>query len=92
MLPASVMATDTMLLPLRQNLEEKEPVVRCSTKIGNGKNKVEAFPKKYTEDDFKLRDNIGELVPLNSKVRISGKLIGSPGSFVLFGPLVIKRL
>ena len=91
--PRSVMATDTMLLPLWQELENEEAQkISFSTKIGSSKNQVEAFPKKYQESDFKLHGNDGELIPAGSKIRISGKLIGDEKAWVVMGPLVIEKL
>lgn len=92
MLPKSVMATDTLLLPLRENPESETPVVKLSTKIGSGNNQIEAFPKKYTESDFKLKDKDGNLLAPESKIRVSGKLIGDQKAWILMGPLLIEKL
>lgn len=91
--PRSVMATDTMLLPLKQNLEDEEAAkIRFSTKIGSGSNQVEKLPKGYKESDLKLRSKDGELVAPNSKLRVSGKLIGDEKAWVLMGPLVVEKI
>ena len=66
--------------------------VPFSTKIGTGNNQVEALPKNFSESDFKVHANDGTLLEPNQKIRVSGKVIGSGESTVLFGPVVIEKL
>ena len=46
----------------------------------------------YTDKDFKLHVNDGSLVTMKDKVRVSGKLIYSPSSSILFEPIDVQRI
>lgn len=47
---------------------------------GTGSNEVEELPRGYKKEDLKLRDNSGNLVGPNDKVRVTGKLSYAEGS------------
>ena len=90
--PTSIMASDTMLLPLYQTEAEDSPKVNCSVKIGSGPNMAETPPKNYKESDLVLLDKDGNQVSPNSKLKVSGKLVVSGETTLLMGPLVIEKL
>lgn len=91
-LPAAAMVSDTMLLELHEKPEGKSSYVDFSTRIGSGKNEVEKPPKDYTDKDLKLHANDGSLVGPQDKVRVSGKMVYSPSTSILFGPVDVQKL
>lgn len=90
--PTSIMASDTMLLPLYQTEAEDSPKVNCSVKLGSGPNMAETPPKNYKESDLVLLDKDGNRVSPNSKIKVSGKLVVSGETTLLMGPLVVEKL
>lgn len=91
-LPVAAMVSDTMLIDLYQKPERQGKSVPVSMRIGSGKNQVEKPPKDYKDSDFKLHANDGSLVGMGDKVRVSGKLIYSPSSSILFGPVDVQKI
>lgn len=89
--PTSIMATDTMLLPLHQTEEDESPKVSCSVKIGSGPNMAETPPKNYKESDLVLLDKDGNRVAPNSKIKVTGKLVAGEATTLLMGPLLIEK-
>jgi hypothetical protein len=90
--PTSVMATDTMTLPLHQDLQEESKKVTLSVKVGEGNNQAEMPPKNFKESDLKVRANDGAIIAANSRIRVSGKLVVSGKVTLLMGPLSIEKL
>ena len=91
-LPAAALVSDTMLLELHEKPEGKSSSVDFSTRIGSGKNQVEKPPKDYSDKDLKLHANDGSLVGPQDKVRISGKVVYSPSTSILFEPIDVQKL
>lgn len=91
-LPVTAMVSDTMLLDLFENSDGKGKPVPVSLRIGSSANSVEKPPKDYTDKDLKVHANDGSLIEANQKVRVSGKLIYSPSSSILFAPVDIQKI
>lgn len=91
-IPKSMMATDTVLLPLYEKPDGEGMKVPFSTRIGSGNNEIESLPKEFTEADFKVHSSDGSLVSKNQKLRVSGKLIGTKESTILYGPVLIEKI
>jgi hypothetical protein len=90
-IPKSIMANDTMTLPLYKDAEDESQKVTLSVAVGDGNNQAELPPKDYKESDFKLRANDGTLVASNSRIKVSGRLVVSGETTLLMGPLVIEK-
>lgn len=91
-LPTIAMVSDTMLLDLLENSDGKGKNVPVSVRIGSAANQVEKPPKDYTSKDLKVHANDGSLIEANQKVRVSGRLIYSPSSTILFAPVDIQKI
>ena len=81
-----------MLLDLRETPDPKAKFVPVSLRVGSSANQVEKPPKDYTDKDLKVRANDASLIDSNQKVRVSGKLIYSPSSSILFAPVDIQKI
>ena len=46
----------------------------------SGANAIEKLPSGYKKEDIKIRDNAGNVISLNDKVRVTGKMSIGPGS------------
>ena len=93
-LPAAALVSDTMLIELHEQADGKGTNVSFSIPIGSSANQVEQPPKDYKETDLKLHANDGSLVGLESKIRVSGKLLYSTGGkgTILFAPVDVQKL
>jgi hypothetical protein len=91
-LPVTTLVSDTMLVELYEKVEGKGKFVPVSLYIGSGANQVEKPPKDYSDKDLKVHANDGTLLGLQDKVRVSGKLIYSPSSAILFKPVQIEKI
>ncbi len=91
-LPAATLVSDTMMLELHEQPDSDKPQISFSIPIGGGANQVEQPPKDYQASDLKVRDKTGALIAPDQKVRISGKLIYSPSSSILYPPIELEKL
>jgi len=91
-MPVAAMVSDTMLVDLFEKPDGKDKPVPVQLRIGSSANCVEKPPKNYSDKDFKVHANDGSLVSPDQKVRVSGKLIYSPSSSILFSPVDIQKL
>lgn len=91
-LPVTALVSDTMLLDLHETTEPKSKSVPVSLYIGSSANQVEKPPKDYADKDLKVHANDGSLIDPQQKVRVSGKLIYSPSSSILFKPVDIQKI
>jgi hypothetical protein len=91
-LPVAGLVSDTMLVELYEQPDGKGAFIPFSTRIGSSANQVEKPPENYTQSDFKLHANDGSLVGLNDKIRVSGKLVYSPSTSILFEPIEVVKI
>lgn len=91
-IPTSVLASDTMLLPMTEKPGGEGGKVPFSTRIGSGNNQVESLPDDFKETDIKVHANDGSLLSKDQKIRVTGKLVGNGDSTILFGPVMIEKL
>lgn len=91
-LPVAAMVSDTMLVDLWEKAEGKGRCLPVSLRIGSGANQVEKPPKDYKDSDMKVHAKDGSLVGMGDHVRVSGKLIFSTSSSILFAPVEIEKI
>ena len=91
-LPTAALISDTMLLDLIETPDSKSKPLPVSLRVGSSANQVEKPPKDYSDKDLKVHANDGTLIQANQKVRVSGKLIYSSTSSILFAPVDIQKL
>lgn len=76
--PSMAMITDTMFIELHETQDPNSRSINCSCKIGSGPNQLEKPPKDYKDSDLKLHYDDGSLVPLKTKIKVSGQVYWSP--------------
>ena len=91
-LPSTTLVTDTIMIKLCESTDPKSKSLSFSLPVGSGANQVEKPPKDYGQKDLKLHANDGSLVDLSQKVRVSGKLIYSADSSILFAPVDVQKI
>lgn len=72
------MVTDTILITLFEQPDEKGKSMYVSLKVGTDANQIENLPENYSKDDLKIRTKENQVVSTDNKIKVHGKLLRYP--------------